>query len=175
MASITTINLLTLATSLPYAADISSFSSGVENVTFHSYDNSFSSILGSNASYSLIANESWQAFHEAGVYDQTTKSLYIASNWAGSFDNPINVSVLSLDDYSVSSVRYEGLASPNGGTTYVTPGTNGTPQLLFCDEGNLDAASGMTLVDPVTKTTTVSGSKGIQHHSASTNISNSLW
>jgi len=154
MASITTINLLTLATSLPYAANISSYGSGMENITFHLYDNSFSSILGLNASWRLIANESWQAFHEAGVYDQATKSLYIASNWAGSFDNPINVSVLSLDDYSVSSMRYEGLASPNGGTTYLMPGTNGTPQLLFCDEGNLDVASALTLLDPVAKTIT---------------------
>jgi hypothetical protein len=151
MANVTTIDLLTLATSLPYGAQISIFSTGIENVTFQSFNDSFSSILGSNASWRMIANETWQAFHEAGVYHQDTKSLYISSNWAGDFANPINISVLSLEDYSVTSQRYEGLASPNGGTTYVTPGTDETPQILLCDEGDLEGASGLSVIDPVAK------------------------
>jgi hypothetical protein len=155
MASITTVDLLALATSLPYAAEITSFNSSTPNVTFQSFHNSFSSLLGSNASWTMVANESYQAFHEAGVYDQASKSLYISSNWAGSFANPINMSILNLQDYSISSVRYSGLASPNGGCTYVPPGSKSAPQLLFCDEGNFDIASGLTIVDPATKTTKV--------------------
>jgi len=155
MASITTVNLLALATSLPYAAHITSFNTSIQNVTFQSYSDSLSLLLGSNASWKMLANESYQAFHEAGVYDQTSKSLYISSNWAGSLDNPINMSILSLEDYSISSTRYPGLSSPNGGCSYVPPGSNSTPQLLFCDEGDFDIASGLTVVDPATKTTKV--------------------
>jgi hypothetical protein len=154
-ASVTTIDLLALATSLPYAGEISTFSTGIENVTFHSYDNAFASILGSNASWRMIANESYEAFHEAGVYHQATNSLYISSNWASEFTNPINISILNLNDYSLTSQRYTGLASPNGGTAYVTPGTEEQPQLLFCDEGNFEVASALTIVDPLTQTTKV--------------------
>jgi gluconolactonase len=155
MASITSINLLALATSLPYAADITAFNSSTQNVTFQSYHDSFPSLLGSNASWTMIANETYQAFHEAGVYDQASKSLYISSNWAGSFENPINMSILNLEDFTVSSTRYPGLASPNGGCTYVPPGATGPPQLLFCDEGNFDIASGLTVIDPGSHTTKV--------------------
>lgn len=155
MASVTTIDLLALATSLPYAADTTAFNSSIQNVTFQSYHPSFSSLLGSNASWTMVANESYQAFHEAGVYDQLSKSLYISSNWAGSFDNPINISILNLEDFTVTSTRYPGLASANGGCTYVPPGTDGPPQLLFCDEGDFNVASGLTVVNPATHTTKV--------------------
>lgn len=155
MASVTTIDLLALATSLPYATQISSFGTGIENVTFQQYDSSFSAILGANASWRMIQNQTYQAFHEAGVYHQETNSLYIASNWASDFSNPINISILNLDDYSLTSQRYPGLASPNGGTTYVTPGTNERPQLLFCDEGDFDVASALTIIDATAKSTKV--------------------
>lgn len=157
MASVTTIDLLTLATSLPYASQISSFSTELANVTFQQYDNSFSNILGPNASWRMISNQSYEAFHEAGVYHQETNSLYISSNWAGDFSNPINVSILSLEDYSLTSQRYDGLFAPNGGTAYVTPGTNEKPQIVFCEEGSFELPSGLTIVDPVTKTTKVRG------------------
>jgi len=153
MASVTTIDLLALATSLPYASQITSFTTGLENVTFQQFDNSFSDILGPNASWRMISNQSYQAFHEAGVYQQDTNSLYISSNWANDFANPINVSILNLQDYSLTSQRYDGLFAPNGGTTYVTPGTDGTPQVLFCEEGSFEIPSGLTIVDPVAKTT----------------------
>lgn len=155
MASVTTIDLLALATSLPYAGQISSFSSGIVNLTIQQYADSFSTILGPSPSWQLIAEEEYQAFHEAGVYHQNTNSLFITSNWAGDFTNPINVSILSLDDYSVTSRRYDGLSEMNGGTTYVTPGTHEKPQILLCDQGDLVAASGLTTVDPVTNTTSV--------------------
>lgn len=156
MASITTIDLLTLATSLPYAnQSIASYAKNVENITIQSFDSSFSTVLGSNPSWRLLANESYQAFHEAGVYIQDTNSLYISSNWANDFANPINVSILNLGDYSLTSERYDGLFAPNGGTTYVTPGTNEKPQLLFCEEGSFEVASGLALVDVKGKTTKV--------------------
>lgn len=155
MASVTTVDLLALATSLPYAGQVSMFASGVENITIQQFDNSFASILGSSPSWRMIANESYQAFHEAGVYLQDTKSLYISSNWANDFSNPINVSILNLEDYSLTSERYDGLFAPNGGTTYVTPNTSTAPELLFCEEGSFDVASALTLVDPVAKTTKV--------------------
>jgi gluconolactonase len=153
MASVTTVNLLALATSLPYAAVINSFSATTPNVSFVQYDNAFSSILGSNASWKIIANESYQAFHEAGVYDQNTGQLFISSNWGGPLV-PILVTTLNLSDYAVTSSPYDGLNSANGGASYVAQGAGGPPQVLFCDQGLSDTASSLSTLDTVTKKAT---------------------
>jgi gluconolactonase len=153
MANVTTVNLLTLATSLPYAAQFISFSATTPNVSFVQYDNSFSSILGSNASWKIIANESYQAFHEAGVYDQKTGQLFMTSNFGGP-SAPIVVTTLNLTDYSVTSGPYSGLSAGNGGASYVAPGASGPPQVLFCDQGLNNTASSLSVLDTTTKTAT---------------------
>jgi gluconolactonase len=161
--SVTSVNLLQLATSLPYVAEINSFTyannTPVANVTFHAYNDTFNDLLGANASWSMIQNTTYQAFHEAGVYNNYTNTFYIASNWAGSLSNPLNVSGVNFGDFSLSEKRYPGLVSPNGGCTYDPPGSNnnGTPKyVLWCDEGDFNTASGLTLLDPVTGNVTVS-------------------
>ncbi|KAI9711706.1 MAG: hypothetical protein M1820_001850 [Bogoriella megaspora] len=154
MASVTSVNLLTLATSLPYAAQIDSIASNATNsVQFISYNDTFTSdILGPNVSQQLISSQSYQAFHEAGIYYKATNSMYITSNWQ-TLQNPINVTILNLDDYSITETRYNGLYEANGGCPYTAP--DNKSWLLFCDEGNFQGASGLTLVDPVSNTTQV--------------------
>jgi gluconolactonase len=96
MASVTTVNLLTLATSLPYAAQINSFTNSTPGLSFVQYEDQFSTILGLNASWKKIANGSFKAFHEAGVYNQKTGELFMTSNYEGP-SNPIVVTILDND------------------------------------------------------------------------------
>jgi gluconolactonase len=153
MASITTVNLLALATSLPYASQINSFPATTPNVSFVQYDRGFSKILGKNASWKMIANESYQAFHEAGVYDQKTGQLFISSNWGGP-SVPILMTTLNMTDYAVTSTPWGGISTANGGATYIAPGANGPPQVLFCDQGLNDTASTLSVLDTATKKST---------------------
>ena len=161
MVTISSIDLLSLATSFSYSQQVANLSLLADtNVHFLSYNEFFiTDILGPNVSSTLIANVTWNAFHEAGVYSQATNSLYMTSNWASDFSNPINVTVLNLADNSLSSVRYTDIASGNGATAYYTPGTpansSAGQQILFCDEGNFDTPSQLTLLNPSTNQTRV--------------------
>ena len=160
LASVTTVNLLSLATSLPYGSQIASIgSSAPTTLSLLSYNETFTSLLNLTSPPRLLANLSWDAFHEAGVYSQRTHSVYIASNWNANHtsNDPVNVTILHLADNSVSSTRYKGLAEANGGCTYVPPdqlaNKSYVPQVLFCDEGDFNNPSGLILVDPVANTT----------------------
>ncbi|KAJ9637725.1 hypothetical protein H2199_007216 [Coniosporium tulheliwenetii] len=164
MASVTTVNLLTLATSLPYANYLSTLSTNTTTPTFSflAYNSTFStSILAPNATARLLHSfPDWEPFHEAGVYDRGTNSMYITSNYniPTGLSNPINMTIVSLDDWSIRSTRYPGIHEPNGGTSYYPPGSNPNttdPLLLFCDEGDFTHASALTTLDPSTNTTTV--------------------
>lgn len=163
MVNITSIDLLRLATSLPYANQLASFAASPSDpnvVQFYSYNETFvSDILGPNVSQSLVAETSWKAFHEAGAYNKATNSLYIGSNWDFNTSNPINVTVLNLDDYTIRSTRYANLHEANGGCAYYPPGTpsnsSAGQQLLFCDQGDFINPSQLTLVDPASNTSRV--------------------
>ena len=160
MVNVTTANLFALATSLPYADQLLSLSSAstVTNaVQFVSYNRTFEAdILGPDASTELLANETWQAFHEAGVYYKATNSAYIASNYQF-LQNPINVTVHNISSSTVSSVHYPGIASANGAILFRAPGTSSpstnklTPSkdfVLFCDERTFGSPSALVALDP---------------------------
>ena len=123
------------------------------------YNPSFTSVLGPQASARQLYNLDYAAFHEAGIYNKPTNSLYITSNY-DSLSNPINVTILNLDDYSLTSTRYANLHEANGGTNWYPPGSNqsagNTPtNLLFCDEGDFEHYSSLVSVNPVTNSSTV--------------------
>lgn len=161
MVNITTIDLLRVASSIPYANEISSLTTAAPDaVQFLSYNETFvTNILGPNVSQALISNLTWNAFHEAGVYNLATNSLYMASNWAGNFSNPVNITILNLTDNTVSSTRYTDLNEANGGAAFYPVGTpansSAGQQIIFCDEGDLINPSQLTLVDPATNTSRV--------------------
>ncbi|GMF30835.1 unnamed protein product [Phytophthora lilii] len=141
--SLINVDLHSLATGgADYLANLTS------NVTFPgiallSYDSSFVDVIGANATARKIADLDWQAFHEGGVYNKQDNSLYISSNYVSLADN-INVTILSLDDFSVRSTQLTGLTMANGGSSYYPPGTDQSttpPMQVWCDQGDLEAYS----------------------------------
>ena len=157
MVNITYVDVLSLAASIPYANQLASIANAsIDHVSFISYHDSFSqNILGANASQQLITQESWVAFHEAGVYNHVTGKLYATSNWNGSFANPINITAIDINNGdTISSIRYDNVAEANGGAAFYPVGSPANSsegqQIVFCDEGDFVNPSQLTLVDPAT-------------------------
>lgn len=158
MVNITHVDVLHLATSFPYAYSLNALANASTNhISFISYSDSFvNNVLGPNVTQKLIATMPWEAFHEAGVYNQATGKLYVASNWAGSLENRINVTVIDItNNDTISSLRYPHIAEANGGTAFYPVGTppnsSEGQQIVFCDEGDLNDHPGqLTLLDPAT-------------------------
>jgi len=157
MVNITDVNLLTLASSIPYANQIGSIANtSIDHISFISYSDSFcQDILGHNATQELIIHEDWVAFHEAGVYNIATGQLYATSNWNGSFDNPINVTAIDISkDNQITSIQYPNLAEANGAAAFYPVGSPANSsegqQIVYCDEGDFTNPSRLTLVDPAT-------------------------
>lgn len=161
MVNITHVDLLGLAASIPYAQQLTTIGNSTDSIQFLSYDPSFvTDILGANVSSSLVAHTDWVAFHEAGIYNIATGKLYATSNWAGSFDNPINVTAIDIShNNEIESVRYPLLAEANGGAAYYPPGTpvnsSEGQQIVFCDEGDFTNPAQLVLVDPATNSSRV--------------------
>ncbi|KAI7472409.1 lactonohydrolase [Hortaea werneckii] len=162
MVNITHVDWLRLATSFNYASQLETIAnSSVNEIIFLSYDDSFANdVLGPDFSQEFITQTSWTAFHEAGVYNIDTGKLYATSNWAGSADNPINVTAIDIsNNNSVESIRYDHLAEANGACAYYPPGTpvnsSEGQAIVFCDEGDFDHPSRLTLVEPATNTSRV--------------------
>ena len=156
MSSIIPVDLLSFATNPSYINTIATTNiSNPKTIELLSYDQSFASVIGEQATARQLYSLDWQAFHEAGVYSRDTNKLYITGNWAGDLNNPINVTVIDLaNNYSLTSTRYSELAEPNGGTSYFPPGTEGNntfpPRVLYCDEGDFHNYSALVSVDPIT-------------------------
>jgi gluconolactonase len=156
MSKVIPVNLLAGATNPSYFSNLVTTNiSHPSTIALLSYNDTFRNVLGPNATARQLHNLDWQAFHEMGAYNRETNSIYVTSNFV-SLENPINVTVIDLgNNYSIKSTRYSSLAEMNGGSNWYPPGSdqsNGTtpPRLLFCDEGDFDAYSGLVSVDPVT-------------------------
>lgn len=162
MVNITQVDLLRLATSFPYANQLQAITNAsTEQLSFLAYDESFVyDVLGHNVSQKLVADLPWDAFHEAGVYNKATGKLYATSNWAGDFDNPINVTVIDVNTDEITSVRYDHLAEANGAAAIYpvgsSPYSTEGQKIVFCDEGDLQRGpSQLVVVDPATNQTEV--------------------
>jgi gluconolactonase len=83
MVNITHVDVLSLAASIPYANELTAIANASsDHVSFFSYSDEFlHGVLGNNATQQLVAETSWEAFHEAGVYNIATGLLYATSNW----------------------------------------------------------------------------------------------
>ncbi|KAK1500311.1 SMP-30/Gluconolaconase/LRE-like region [Colletotrichum abscissum] len=127
-------------------------------VEFLSYQPSFSKLIGQNATGKVAQETSWEAFHEGGIYNKKDNSLYISSNF-DTVGNPINITVLSLDDLSIRSQRYVNLSMPNGGSAFHANrggrymGSDQTLQ-VWCDQGDTNNYSKLVSLDPDTNQTT---------------------
>jgi gluconolactonase len=162
MVNITHVDVLSLAASIPYANELTAIANASsDHVSFISYSDEFlHGVLGNNATQQLVAETSWEAFHEAGVYNIATGLLYATSNWNGSFDNPINVTVIDINhNNEISSTHYPNLAEANGGAAFYpvgsSPNSSEGQQIVYCDEGDFTNPSRLTLVNPATNETRV--------------------
>ncbi|KAL5118596.1 hypothetical protein ACEQ8H_003447 [Pleosporales sp. CAS-2024a] len=158
MSSIIPIDLSALATNVNYLNTFVPTNQSTPSVIkLLAYNNEFYNVLGHNATARQLYNLNWQAFHEAGIYNKETNTLHVTSNWAGSVDNAINVTIIDLGaaaNYSYTTTRYAALAEPNGGTSYFPPGSSSNsttpPRHLYADEGDFVQPSALVSVDPVT-------------------------
>lgn len=162
MVNITHVDVLSLAASIPYANELTAVANAsTDHVSFISYSDEFlNGVLGNNATQRLAAETSWNAFHEAGVYNIETGLLYATSNWNGSLDNPINVTAIDINrNDEITSIRYPNLAEANGGAAFYpvgnSPNSSEGQQIVYCDEGDFYNASRLTLVNPATNETRV--------------------
>ncbi|KAF5501261.1 Gluconolactonase [Colletotrichum siamense] len=132
-----------------YLASINAANLSTPAISLLAYEPAFADVVGANATARKIADLPWQAFHEGGIYNKKDNSLYISSNYQSLADN-INITVLSLDDLSITSTQLTNLAEANGGTSYYPPGadTSATPPMqVWCDEGDFESYSQLLAVD----------------------------
>lgn len=128
--------------------------------SFTTFDNSFNSIVGANASIQLIFNSTDPLFHEGAAYNVTGDTLFVSSNRimlpAGRFDNStsdqeIRLSVVKgVSSTDLSAITVESLSTstinlPNGGAAHL-----GGAGLLWTAQGSKTATSGIySIPDPL--------------------------
>ncbi|KAF7193168.1 Gluconolactonase [Pseudocercospora fuligena] len=162
MVNITYVDLLRLANSFDYANSLNSITNAsTDHVSLLAYHQSFvNDVIGTNSTQKLIAELPFDAFHEAGVYNQATGKIYATSNWAGSLDNPINVTIIDPKTGDISFTRYDNVAEANGAAAFYPVGTPANSsegqQIVFCDQGDINHhRSQLTVVNPATNETKV--------------------
>lgn len=151
------VDLLELAQNPNYFASLAATNISEPAISLLSYHPDFETLLGPDATARKIADLEWEAFHEAGIYNKKDNSLYITSNYQ-SLDDNINITVVSLDDYSIRSTQFPNVSEANGGTSYYPPGADQSvtpPQQIYCDEGDFENFSQLVAVDPNTNTSEV--------------------
>lgn len=84
---------------------------------------------------------------------------YATSEWAGSLDNPINVTTIDITgNNEISTIGYPDLYEANGAAAYYPPGvpanSSKCQQIVFCDQGDLTHASKLIAIDPATNEST---------------------
>ncbi|KAK6581263.1 hypothetical protein PZA11_005954 [Diplocarpon coronariae] len=155
--SFVNIDLLALAKDATYFSTLAATNISTPAISFLSYDPSFQAVVGGNATARKVLDLPWQAFHEAGIYNKKDHSLYITSNYQGPGDN-INITVVSMEDFSVRSTQFPHLQESNGGTSYYPPGADTTqppPMQVYADQGGFEHYTQLVAVDPNTNTSEV--------------------
>lgn len=128
--------------------------------SFSVQDQGFMTILGANASLTLIHNATEPLFHEGGVYNATADTLFVSSNRivlpAGQVDDSTSnqtikmsavqgVSSLDPAGITVSPMDTSTITLPNGGAAHV-----GASGLLWTAQGSKTTTSGIySIPDPV--------------------------
>ena len=160
--SIINVDLLALATNPSYFSSLSATNVSAPAISLLAYDASFNeSIFFPNATAQKVADLSWEAFHEGGVYDTDTNALYVSSNYV-SLDDPINMTIIYLNsNYSINNItssQFPDLWEANGGSSYYPPGSDiSAPpsNQIWCDEGDFVHYSGLVSVNPASNSSSV--------------------
>jgi gluconolactonase len=154
MVHFTAVDLLAFATNINYFSTLSATNGTQPAISLLTYNKSFETVLGPGATARKIADFPWQAFHEAGIYFKPQNALYVTSNYnVNTTKDNINITIVSLDDYSITSTQFPHLWEANGGTSWYPPGANQTstpPEQVYCDEGDFEHPSSLVAVDPAT-------------------------
>lgn len=143
------VDLTALASDASYFSSLPIASAQQPDISLLSYHPDFETLLGPDATARKVVETEWEAFHEAGVYNKEDNSLYVTSNYQN-LEDKINVTIVSLDDYSITSIKVPQLESANGGTAYYPPGADHSrppPLQLYCDQGNFQSYSQLLAVD----------------------------
>lgn len=127
---------------------------------FAVYDQSFQTIIGSNASIQLLYNATEALFHEGPVYNVTGDTLYASSNRLTLPDGQVDAStsnqtiklteVQGVSSSDVASITIQNLDTstihlPNGGVAHL-----GGSGMLFTAQGTKTATSGIySIPDPL--------------------------
>ena len=107
MSQFVNVDLLAVARDAGYFASLPATSVTSPAISLLAYQNDFYDVLGRDARARKVWDLSWEAFHEAGVYNKQDNSLYITSNYQ-SLDDNINITVVSLDtdEYLFRSTQF---------------------------------------------------------------------
>ncbi|KXT18514.1 hypothetical protein AC579_2308 [Pseudocercospora musae] len=147
MVNITYVDVLRLATSFDYADSLNSITNAsTDHASLLACDQSLlDGVIGTNSTQKLIAELPFDAFHEG--------KIYATSNWAGSLDNPINITIVDPNTGDISFTRYVNVAEANGGAAFYPVGTPANSsegqQIAFCDQGDVNHhGSQLTVVKP---------------------------
>ncbi|KAF2758651.1 lactonohydrolase [Pseudovirgaria hyperparasitica] len=129
-------------------------------ISFLSFDRVFQQkIFGPQVRAHKIADLPWEAFHEAGIYNKEKHSMYITSNFnQRTPEDNINITIVSLDDYSITSTQFPNLWEANGGSSWYPPGSDTNKPAtyqVYCDEGDLEHYSSLVSVNPITNESTI--------------------
>lgn len=125
---------------------------------FSIYDQTFTAIIGTNASIELIYNATEALFHEGGVYNATGDTLYLSSNRLTASEPNLatanqtiqlhavtNVSSSDLNAISLQPISTDQIVMPNGGCAFTD-----SSGLLFTAQGTKTQSSGIFAIpDPV--------------------------
>ena len=115
------VDLLALATNANYFSTLAATSGTSPAISLLVYNSTFQTdVLGVNATATKLADFPWQAFHEGGIYYQPDNSVYVSSNFV-SLDDPIDITTISLDDFTIGSSRFPSVYEANGGSSYFPP------------------------------------------------------
>lgn len=117
LSNIINVDLLQVASNANYFAELAATNITEPAISLLAYHPDFYELFGSESAGRQVWHLPWEAFHEGGIYNHKTNSLYILSNYQSLEDN-INVTVVSLEssDYPFHSTQFENLAMGNGGT-----------------------------------------------------------
>jgi len=113
-------------------------------LTFSIHDTAFRSILGTSPSLTLLLEKDYAFAHEAGVFVNATKELFITSNRLVDKigQQKVEISKISLEGApKCEVVKCDQIVMANGGVNY------GQDRVLFCAQGSARQPSGLFLMD----------------------------
>ncbi|KAK9390447.1 hypothetical protein V1515DRAFT_529275 [Lipomyces mesembrius] len=110
--------------------------------SFCAYHDKFLELIGPDAELTLIEERDYEFAHEAGVYVNSTDSIYFTANFQAC--DPIDLYAIDCKTFQIDKLDYPDVVQANGACQY-------RGGVLYCSQGDRSTPSALVLVDPVTK------------------------